>query len=163
MFHAVTPGNHFMLSSNSKNSRRLALLIATFSFLHQANAATDAQVLCPESLDVTETVSGLDVAWEGVVDGARRAHKLEAVRLYNGHPKEMGNLVPDSVLHEKGLQKTSWRFPASASENYWLACTYQNTNFLAVKKLAPEIKSCIVTEQLLPSGVVLKLKSVTCQ
>ena len=152
-----------MLSSSSKNMVRHALFIAFFSFLHQANAATDAQVLCPESLDVTETVSGLDVAWEGVVDGARRAHKLEGVRLYNGHPKDMGNLVPDSVRREKGLQKTSWRFPTSASENYWLACTYQNTPFLAVKKLAPELKSCTVTQQLLPSGAVLKLNSVTCQ
>ena len=152
-----------MLSNNYKNMMRLALCIAVFSFLHQANAATDTKVLCPESLDVTETVSGLELEWEGVVDSARRAHKLEGVRLYSGHPKEMGNLVPDSVRHEKGLQKTSWRFPTSASENYWLACTYQNTTFLAVKKLAPELKSCTVTQQLLPSGAVLKLKSVTCQ
>lgn len=152
-----------MLSSSSKNTTRQALFITIFCFLQQANAATDAKVLCPESLDVTETVSGLDVAWEGVVDGARRAHKLEGVRLYYGHPKEMRNLVPDSVRREKGLQKTTWRFSTSASENYWLACTYQNTTFLAVKKLTPEIKSCIVTEQMLPSGVVLKLKSVMCQ
>ena len=152
-----------MLSNNTKNMMRLALCIAVFSFLHQANAATDTMVLCPESLDVTETVSGLELEWEGVVDGARRVHKLEGVRLYSGHPKEMGNLVPDSVRREKGLQKTTWRFPTSASENYWLACTYQNTTFLAVKKLTPEIKSCIVTEQMLPSGVVLKLKSVMCQ
>ena len=152
-----------MLSSSSKKKLQHALLIATFSFLHQANAATDAQVLCPESLDVTETVSGLELEWEGVVDSARRAHRLEGVRLYSGHPKEMGNLVPDSVRREKGLQKTTWRFPTSASENYWLACTYQNTTFLAVKKLAPELKNCTVTQQRLPSGAVLKLKSVTCQ
>lgn len=152
-----------MLSSSYKKMIRQGLFIGFFSFLSQANAATDVKILCPESLAVAETASGVDVDWEVIVDGGRGAHVLDGVRVYDGHPRELANLVPDSVRREKGLQKTTWRFSNARSENYWLACSYQNTTLLAVKKLTSTLKSCQVTQQLLPSGAVLKIKSMICQ
>lgn len=129
----------------------------------QANATEIVTVLCPESLNVTETASELEAGWDVVVDRGRRAYKLDGVRIYLGHPREMGSLVPDSVRREAGLQKTTWLFSKSVSDQYWIACSYQNTKLLAIKKLAPDLASCQIKEQLLPSGTVLKLKSVHCQ
>ena len=142
---------------------RYATIVGILASQFQANAAEDVPVLCPESLNITETVSELETGWDVVVDPGRRTYKLDGVRIYMGHPREMGNLAPDSVRREAGLQKTTWLFFKSVSEQYWIACSYQNTKLLAIKKLAPDLASCQIKEQLLPSGSVLKIQSVRCQ
>jgi hypothetical protein len=152
-----------MLLNSRIKKLKYAIIVAFFSFQSHVLSAVAATVLCPESLKVTESVLEVEADWEVIIDPGRRAYMLDGVRIYIGHPNQMGSLAPDSVLRDKELQKTTWHFPSSGSDKYWIACSYRNTKLLAIKKLDPEIKSCQVAEQLLPSGALLKLKSVLCQ
>ena len=139
----------------------LALLL---QWLPVSGFAADNNLLyCPESINVTEKASEVDAPWEVALDNGRRGYFLDDVRFYSGHPSQMASLVPDSVNRSTSERKSIWRFPSDNSTGYWIACSYQNTRLLATKKLPPVVKKCQVIEQLLPSGVVLKVKSIACQ
>ncbi|QDQ27511.1 hypothetical protein FNU76_14740 [Chitinimonas arctica] len=128
-----------------------------------ASAAESQAMSCPESLPVTEQAGTLDKPWEVVADQGRGGYGLDGVRFYSGPPQEMATLVPDQTRQTSRERKSVWRLPSNGGQQYWLACAYRNTALLATRALPPELKSCELTEQLLPSGKVLKVVAVVCK
>lgn len=155
-----------LLNNGTANMRQAAISFALLlQWLPGSGFAADNNLLyyCPESINVTEKASEVDRPWEVTLDNGRRGYFLDDVRFYSGHPSQMASLVPDSDSRSANERKSIWRFPSNSSTGYWIACSYQNTRLLATKKLPTNVKECQVVEQLLPSGVVLKVKSTACK
>lgn len=155
-----------LLNNGTRNMRQASIIFALLlPWLPGGVFAADNDRLlyCPESIKVTENASGIDATWEITLDNGRRGYFLDDIRFYSGHPSQMASLVPDSTSRSANERKSIWRFPSDSSTGYWIACSYQNTRLLVTKKLPKNVKTCQVNEQLLPSGVVLKVKGVACQ
>lgn len=118
---------------------------------------------CPASIEVSEQFQGEQSEWEAFIDRSRGGYRLDNVGIYSGHPKERGALVPDKTARSKGIGKTVWRFPGKKSATSWLACSYSNTNIMLVRQLPDGLSYCEMTSELLPSGSVLRIKSVVCE
>jgi hypothetical protein len=118
---------------------------------------------CPASIEVSEQLQSEQPGWESLVDQTRGGYRLDNVGFYNGHPKEKGAVVPDKTTRSKSIAKTVWRFPGKKSATSWLACSYANTSVMLVRQLPDGLSYCEMTSELLPSGSVLRIKSVVCE
>ena len=123
--------------------------------------AVDLQ--CPASVQISESLANQIPPWEAVVDQGRGGYNLDNVGLYSGHPKNKAAVVPDKTTRSKGLAKTTWRFPQKKSADFWISCSYANTSILLTRQLPDGLSHCEVTSELLPSGSVLGIRSITCE
>ena len=118
---------------------------------------------CPASVQVSESLANQVPPWEAVADQGRGGYNLDNVGFYNGHPKNKAAVVPDKTSRSKGLAKTMWRFPQKKSADFWISCSYANTSILLTRQLPDGLSHCDVTSELLPSGSVLRIKSIACE
>jgi hypothetical protein len=132
-----------------------AVLISSMSFA--------IELQCPASVEVSEKLINEPMSWEGLIDQSRGGHHLESVGFYVGHPKNKGGVVPDNTARSKDLAKTTWRFPEKKSDDFWIGCTYANTNAMLTQQLPNGLSYCEATSELLPSGSKLRIKSVVCR
>jgi hypothetical protein len=72
-------------------------------------------------------------------------------------------MVPDKTTRSKGLAKTSWRFPQKKSADFWVGCSYANTSIMLARQLPEGLSQCEVINDLLPSGSVLRIRSIVCE
>jgi hypothetical protein len=140
------------------------LLFAHLALAIFVNTNTLAsEFVCPESLEVTESATTPDNRWIIVKDAGRRGHFIDSVSIYAGHPRDLANLAPDRTKNIPGQRKTQWNLPEANATEYWLACAYTNSLLMLARPLPREIRSCILTESRLPSGVRIGIVSFVCQ
>ena len=75
----------------------------------------------------------------------------------------MASLVPDKSVRSGINRITTWKLPLSEPDGYWMACSYVNSMTLLTKSLPKKVSTCRLTEQLLRSGVPLKITSFVCE
>jgi hypothetical protein len=114
-------------------------------------------------VQVSENLANQIPPWEAVVDQGRGGYNLDNVGFYSGHPKNKAAVVPDKTTRSKALAKTTWRFPQKKSADFWVSCSYANTSILLTRQLPDGLSHCEVTSELLPSGSVLRIKSIACE
>jgi hypothetical protein len=141
---------------------RSFLMVALFSALtNSACLAIDFQ--CPATVEVSQQLAEPPAPWQALNDQARGGHHLDNVGFYSGDPKNKGAVVPDKTSREKGLAKTTWFFPQKKSADFWISCSYTDTNVILTQQLPNGLSYCEVTSEVLPSGSRLRIKSIVCR
>jgi hypothetical protein len=130
----------------------IAALLSNMSFAQQADP-----IQCPKRITVAQQIEqDLDTGWEPI--NRKDSHPLVSVSLFEGHPKEMAELVPiESKSKKRGLQ-AKWNIGAQG--NIWLACNYANSNAAVAIRLSSDIVSC--TAKYDPAFSSPVIKSLIC-
>jgi hypothetical protein len=98
-----------------------ALLIATGNAM-----AAPSPGNCPDAILATEATSAALGPWEAVIDESKGGRTLEQIRVYTGHPREMGSLMPDNAIKRSGKLVSTWQLASpDARGGYWLGCAYR--------------------------------------
>jgi hypothetical protein len=137
------------------------LLLASV-LLAQAQASDALVLTCPATLNVTDSVSGLESGWQAVADAGLGAAHLANVTFYSGSPEQMASLVPDGEKKVKGGTSATWSFAKGDKDGYWLACNYDHTRMMATRKLPETVTQCTVTFGVLPNGKASGVKQISC-
>jgi hypothetical protein len=131
-----------------------------FLFCGFLSSSIAADFTCPASLTVKQTPITIPSGWEAI-SGSEPGH-LDRVALYLNNPKEGGTLAPDKTDKTKAEETVTWRFVRAPGEEVWLGCVYSGTTVILARKLNSDVSKCVVRYDLLPSGVRLRLKGITC-
>lgn len=122
-------------------------------------AARAATVTCPESIEVTPTLSSPAAPW--TVEASTRRVYLQRVDMYDGHPKAMASLKPDekntSTIHE-----VRWEFDKPRDYTVWAACGYSDTTALLVMPLSDAVARCVARYEIVKSRQRYLLKQIEC-
>jgi hypothetical protein len=85
---------------------------------------------------------------------------FEAIRLYDGHPREMASLKPDEETEAHGRLVGIWHLQKAEPERgYWVGCAYANSMTLLAKRLPDTVSTCRYTLRKLPSGALGDVES----
>jgi len=111
----------------------IAVAIALAAF------AAQAEVLCPDSLDVQQqaVIPGAD--WQ--VSYTEPPLRLTGVTIHDGPPSQNHPVKPYSVKSTKGELRVSWRLPES-KRNFYLSCSYERTTASLTALLPPGMNGC---------------------
>jgi hypothetical protein len=141
---------------------RLGFSLTWFSWaLFASSSATAADFTCPASVSVRQTVVNVPTGWEGT-SGSDAPH-FDRVSFYLKHPKDGGALVPDRTEKRSGVESVTWNFVRGPRDEFWLGCLYTGTTVILAQRLNTNISQCVVQYDLLPSGVRLRLKIISCK
>ncbi|MEO8164867.1 MAG: STY0301 family protein [Betaproteobacteria bacterium] len=97
-----------------------------------------AEVLCPDSLDVTQQAN---IGGDWAVSYTDPPLRLTGVTIYDGPPSQNHKVKPYSVKPVKGELRVSWRLPLS-KRNFYLNCSYERTTASLVGLLPPGVNGC---------------------
>jgi hypothetical protein len=107
-------------------------------FLALTCLAARAEVLCPDSLEVSQQAS---IAGDWTVSYTDPPLRLTGVTIFDGPPSQNHRVKPYSVKSAKGELRVSWRLPQS-KRNFHLACTYERTTASLTALLPPGMNGC---------------------
>ena len=96
-------------------------------------AAVAAEIHCPASITETPTVSTEEKQWLVVATSGVR--QLEHVGIYLGNPSEYGAQVPDATKTADKKETVTWRFLRSATDTFWIGCSYLGTTAMLFQKV----------------------------
>lgn len=151
----------------SKKSRKGWAALVMLSISGASFASEVFNVECPEAIQVDERLASKHPLWEGAANNGygQFGHMLQNVGFYYGHPKNRASMVPDDTTdNKKRVRKSAWKLLGNgAQEEYWVACSYNNTLQTLARRLPPHLKLCEATDTLLPSGATLKIDAVVCR
>ena len=139
-------------------SARLILSVSMLSVTPPTEASVE--IVCPSRIEVTEAVLPTDSSWSVILDQGERGYLLESMRVYSGHPHNLGNLIPDETTTGNGQRKYLWHLN---NEDFWVACVYSNTRSLLAKQLPNDLSVCELTEKTLPTGAKLRIERFACR
>jgi len=71
--------------------------------------------------------------------------------------------VPDRTEKRSGVESVTWNFVRGPRDEFWLGCLYTGTTVILAQRLNTNISQCVVQYDLLPSGVRLRLKIISCK
>ncbi len=97
-----------------------------------------AEVLCPDSLDVHQQAS---VAGDWSVIYSDPPLRLTGIIIYDGPPSQNHPIKPYTVRAVKGELQISWHLPTS-KRNFHLACAYERTTASLTTVLPPGVNGC---------------------
>ena len=97
-----------------------------------------AEVLCPDSLEVTQQAN---IAGDWTVSYTDPPLRLTGVTIYDGPPSQNHKVKPYSVKSMKGELRVSWRLPESR-RNFHLTCSYERTTASLTGLLPPGMNGC---------------------
>lgn len=140
-------------------------LILTYSaaaFYSVIATAGPTKIDCPREIKVMESVAVVDNSWSATRNEAGR-YLLDNVLVYWGHPRRMGNLIPDESIERNLRRVSTWNLDASGKEEHWVACSYTDSLTLLTKVLPKKYKKCELTTELLPTGAKLSIESFACE
>jgi hypothetical protein len=134
-------------------------LTTTTLLLALANPA-QAEVLCPDSLDVKQEAL---IAGDWMVSYTGPPLRLTGVIIYDGPPSQNHIVKPFSVKSTKGELRVSWRFPES-KRNFHLACSYERTTISLTALLPPGMNGCnaVFDRRVSYGNEVLAVKRMVC-
>ena len=113
--------------------------LITTSFLWALALPVQAEVLCPDSLDVQQQAAIPGADWQ--VSYTEPPLRLTGVTIYDGPPSQNHKVRPYSVKSTKGELRVSWRLPES-KRNFHLTCSYERTTASLVGLLPPGMNGC---------------------
>jgi hypothetical protein len=125
------------------------------------SVSSAAQFQCPSSLEIEEAVRSPISPWEKIV--SPHGYQLDRALVFSHHPSEGGSLVPDKTIKGKGVLRDIWYFSGKTSEGFWIGCRYLRSNIVLVQPVGSGVGHCEVSYETLPSGKILKLKSIQCE
>lgn len=112
--------------------------LTTTTVLLALAGPVQAEVLCPDSLDVKQEAS---IAGDWMVSYTDPPLRLTGVTIYDGPPSQNHKVKPYSVKSTQGELRVSWRLPES-KRNYHLACSYERTTASLTTLLPPGMNGC---------------------
>jgi len=131
---------------------RLPLLLAALLLAPAAWAARPVNnTPCPPMMPITQTPVNTPQGWTLMADPRRDAsHHLQAVTFFSGDPQDMASLSPDIEKRTPKGYSSTWRFQqhGGQQDDYWIGCSYTDTNLIAIRKLASNISQCDMTQYL---------------
>jgi len=97
---------------------------------------------CPYEVSTTQSLKGaVPSEWEPLLDTLNGNQLIERISVYDGHPKEGADLIPDNVGKNGGKKEDSyWSF--TPGRTYWLACFYSQNVIRLVQKIPSDVKKC---------------------
>jgi hypothetical protein len=127
-------------------------------------SAVPLVIECPARIAVEETVKASYPSWEATPDKGKGDLHLQAILLYDGHPREMASLVPDKTTEMAGRLVATWELPKTETgRSYWVGCAYRNSMTMLTKRLPATLSSCRYTQKRLASGTLAGVESFTCE
>lgn len=119
---------------------------------------------CPERIAVQETTRGPYPPWEVTADKGEVDVHLQAMLLFDGHPREMASLVPGKTTAAGSRLTAVWHLaPPEADRAYWVACTYRNSKTMLTQRLPNTVSRCSYTQTRSPSGAPAGIESFICE
>ena len=112
--------------------------LTTTTFLLALALPAQAEVICPDSLEVKQeaTISG-----DWTVSYTEPPLRLTGMNIYDGPPSQNHKIKPYSVKSTQGELRVSWRFPES-KRNFHLHCSYERTTASLTALLPPGMNGC---------------------
>jgi hypothetical protein len=118
---------------------RLNLRIHTTALLMALSVSAQAEVICPDSIDVTQQAVPPKGDW--VVTQSSPPFKLVGITVWDGPPSQNRKVKPQSIRSTKGELRIAWRLPASR-RNFHLVCDYERTAANLTTVLPPGVTGC---------------------
>jgi hypothetical protein len=112
--------------------------LTTTTFLLALALPAQAEVLCPDSLEVKQEAS---IAGDWTVTYTDPPLRLTGMTISDGPPSQNHIVKPFSVKSTKGELRVSWRFPES-KRNFHLTCSYERTTASVSALLPPGMNGC---------------------
>ena len=112
--------------------------LTTTTFLLALALPAQAEVLCPDSLEVKQEAS---IAGDWTVTYTDPPLRLTGVTISDGPPSQNHIVKPFSVKSTKGELRVSWRLPES-KRNFHLTCSYERTTASVSALLPPGMNGC---------------------
>ena len=119
-----------------------------------------AEVICPDSLDVKQEAS---IAGDWAVSYTEPPLRLTGVNIFDGPPSQNHPIKPYSVKSTKGELRVSWRFPES-KRNFHLSCSYERTTASITALLPPGLNGCnaVFDRRVSYGNDALAVKRIVC-
>jgi hypothetical protein len=132
----------------------LPVAVATSLFTGLINQACAAELSCPSSISVNESLAtALPDGWSSHVDTSPRY--LQGVTFFDDNPEKNASLAPTSDKASSGNERIAqWRF-GSSGVPVWLGCRYEGTHVMLTRQLPISYKECRLVYG--PGGIVRKL------
>lgn len=112
---------------------------ATTTLLLALALPAQAEVTCPDSIDVRQQAAAPSSDWAvGYTDPPM---KLVGITVFDGPPSQNRRVKPFSTRTTKGELRVSWRLPESR-RNYHLLCGYERTSATLTTVLPPGVNGC---------------------
>ncbi len=112
------------------------LFITLIFFLSSYSKAIEYK--CPETIETTQNLSPRkDDGWQGMDAILNKRKGLESIKVYDGHPNEGAELVPDNP---ESLKESHWT--NQTEEGFWIACTYTKTTLMMIREIPKSTKKC---------------------
>ncbi|HSN92709.1 MAG TPA: STY0301 family protein [Anaeromyxobacteraceae bacterium] len=124
----------------------VSVMLSTCGILGCASAARaqdpgTSGAICPEEIAVEQRLAAPLEGW-----ASRRTQgriTLERIAIYDGHPSELADLVPDGEEPRAGGRIASvWKL--SPSKVYWVECAYGRTDVAVFRRLPEKTTRCEV-------------------
>ena len=112
--------------------------LTTTTFLLALALPAQAEVLCPDSLEVKQEAS---IAGDWTVTYTDPPLRLTGMTISDGPPSQNHIVKPFSVKSTKGELRVSWRLPES-KRNFHLTCSYERTTASVSALLPPGMNGC---------------------
>jgi hypothetical protein len=112
--------------------------LTTTTFLLALALPAQAEVLCPDSLEVKQEAT---IAGDWTVTYTDPPLRLTGMTISDGPPSQNHIVKPFSVKSTKGELRVSWRFPES-KRNFHLTCSYERTTASLSALLPPGMNGC---------------------
>jgi hypothetical protein len=143
--------------------RYAMVFIATAGVLPSPATGAAVEFACPVRIELRDIASSKLPNWELVEDKGKVERSLESVTLFDGHPDEMASLVPETSKASEGKLYSEWRLFHEPDRPFWIACIYRNSMSMLVRRLPISLKSCRLTQRLLPNGRLAGVESFACE
>jgi len=142
---------------------RTAWIAAACAVCAGPSLAAASGLRCPDAIEPRAELAAPVDGWRVEVDPGRPGHRLDGIGFFLGPPRDGGRLAPDAERKGKDTLTATWNLPASGAEEFWIACSYADTNLMLVRKLDRTVRSCAVEHQLSAKGAVVRVKGVACR
>lgn len=135
--------------------------LTTTTLLLALALPTQAEVICPDSLEVLQQATAPGEDWS--VSYTNPPLRLTGVTIYDGPPSQNHKIKPFSVKSTRGELRVSWRLPES-KRNFHLSCSYERTTASLTALLPPGLNGCnaVFDRRVSYGNDALAVKRIVC-
>ncbi len=146
---------------------RSATLIVSMTLLATPAGAPSGRpwqaLACPPCISVDEQLAGKYEGWEGHRE-AGAVHRLAAVRIYEGHPRDNLGMPPYSNATHGSTWRGTWSLVPAAASGYWVTCAYDLTDIVLTRRLAEGLHECeVIADERSTVGGFPEIKTARCR
>ena len=135
--------------------------LTTTGFLLALALPAQAEVICPDSLEVQQQATAPGADWQ--VSYTEPPLRLTGVTIHDGPPSQNHPVKPYSVKSTKGELRVSWRLPES-KRNFYLGCSSERTTASLIALLPPGLNGCnaVFDRRVSYGNDALAVKRIVC-